>query len=43
VSEIVAQALGTPPLVLHGVFASHDFEIMLQMWENLSINANEKE
>jgi hypothetical protein len=40
--EIVAQALSTPPLVLHGVVASHDLEAMLQMWENLPINVNEE-
>jgi hypothetical protein len=43
VSEIIAQALGTPPLILHGVVASHDLQAMLQMWENLPINVNEEE
>ncbi len=29
VGELVAQALWTPPLILHGVVASHDLEVML--------------
>jgi hypothetical protein len=43
VGEIVAQVLWTPPLILHGVVVSHDLEAMLQMWENLFVNANEEE
>lgn len=43
VGEIIAQALGTLPLILHGVVASHDLQAMLQMWENLLINVNEEE
>jgi len=43
VGEIVAQAFRTSPLVLHGVVVSHDLEAMLQMWENVLMNADEKE
>ncbi len=43
VGEIVAQAFWTPPLVLHGVVASHDFEALLQMSKNLPVNVSEEE
>jgi hypothetical protein len=43
VGEIVAQAFWTPPLVLCGVVASHDFEALLQMSKNLLINVSEEE